>query len=277
MMAKVIAHAPTRKAALERLRLALQRTEIAGTVTNVAFLAALCAEPDFVAESVDTGLIGRKLAHLLPQPAFSPEAAAIAAVTASGMATFGGDDPFAALGPWVHWGEPSRQIVLEHEGRELACTIFRNGPDIWTVRGIEAGEIRLSLGGVEEGGLVSVSIGEHRFKARRVHRDGALTIFIDGVGYDFAVSEELHSAAEAASGGDVVIAPMPGIVKDVLVAAGAEVAEGQALAIMEAMKMELTLAAPRTGKVEELLVSAGSQVEDGAVIARLAALQPAEA
>ncbi|HET7413470.1 MAG TPA: acetyl/propionyl/methylcrotonyl-CoA carboxylase subunit alpha [Pararhizobium sp.] len=277
MIAKVIAHAPTRKAALERLRLALQRTEIAGTVTNVAFLAALCAEPDFVAEKVDTGLIGRKLSHLLPQRPSSPEAAAIAAVTASGMATFGGDDPFAALGPWVHWGEPSRQIVLEHEGRELACTIFRNGPDIWTVRGIEAGEIRLSLGGVEEGGLVSVSIGEHRFKARRVHRDGALTIFIDGVGYDFAVSEELHSAAEAASGGDVVIAPMPGIVKDVLVAAGAEVAEGQALAIMEAMKMELTLAAPRTGKVEELLVSAGSQVEDGAVIARLAALQPAEA
>jgi 3-methylcrotonyl-CoA carboxylase alpha subunit len=120
-----------------------------------------------------------------------------------------------------------------------------------------------------------VTVGERRFKARALRRDGAMTVLVGGVGHDFLLPRELHAAEEARSGGDLVVAPMPGIVKAVLVATGAEVSEGQPLAIMEAMKMELTLAAPRAGKVEELLVDAGDQVEDGAVVVRLASPLPA--
>ncbi|MDP2084622.1 MAG: biotin carboxylase N-terminal domain-containing protein, partial [Gemmobacter sp.] len=67
MIAKVIVHGPTRAAALQRLSDALARTQVAGSVTNLAFLGALARHPGFAAGDVDTGLIERDLPALLAQ------------------------------------------------------------------------------------------------------------------------------------------------------------------------------------------------------------------
>ena len=75
--------------------------------------------------------------------------------------------------------------------------------------------------------------------------------------------------AQAASGTDLIEAPMPGLVKAVFVTAGQSVAEGDRLAILEAMKMEHTLTAWRDGTIAELMVEAGAQVEAGAALIRL--------
>ena len=90
-----------------------------------------------------------------------------------------------------------------------------------------------------------------------------------GHGYRFEPVDPLQVAAEAASGSGVIAAPMPGLVKAVFVEAGQEVAAGDRLAILEAMKMEHTLAAWRDGVVAEVLAQAGQQVEEGAALIAL--------
>ena len=96
-----------------------------------------------------------------------------------------------------------------------------------------------------------------------------MTLFLDGQTHHFYRLDPLDGGEEAASGGDRVIAPMPGLVKIVRVREGDTVAKGQALIVMEAMKMELTLTAPRDGIVESLHVGEGDQTSESAVLLSL--------
>ena len=89
------------------------------------------------------------------------------------------------------------------------------------------------------------------------------------MGYTFAAPDPLARADEAAGGADSLRAPMPGLVKLVRVAGGEAVKKGQALLVLEAMKMEHTIAAPHDGIVAEI-VAEGAQVTDGAVLVRFA-------
>ena len=280
MIAKMIAHGPTRAAALQRLRTALRRTEIAGTVTNAAF-----PRPARGA----TGLRRRQARHGAPRPRVStrwsrcrqPIRAPRRLPRSSPRAWRLSGAPMRSprSGPWVQWGRPERSVTLGSGGREFVCRVAREGKDRWAVEGIDGAErpVCLAIGEVSADGLLPVAVGDRLIRVRCVHREGALTVFVDGVGHDFLLPAELYDPEEAAAGGDVLAAPMPGVVKQVLVGEGAEVAEGEALAIMEAMKMELTLAAPRAGLVGEVLVEVGAQVEDGAILIRMAAKETAEA
>ena len=90
-----------------------------------------------------------------------------------------------------------------------------------------------------------------------------------GNGYAFDLIDPLDRGTHDASAAGVVEAPMPGLVKAVFVAHGAEVKRGDRLALLEAMKMEHTLTAGRDGVVAEVLASEGLQVEAGAALIRL--------
>ena len=98
-----------------------------------------------------------------------------------------------------------------------------------------------------------------------------VSVFLSGQSFAFDVPDVLASAAEDGAGGDVVAAPMPGLVRAVMTHVGAEVAQGDPLLVLEAMKMEHTLRAPRDGVVAELLAAVGDQVSDGTI---LLALEP---
>jgi 3-methylcrotonyl-CoA carboxylase alpha subunit len=255
MIAKVITHGPTRAVALRRLARALERTEVAGTVTNLGFLGALARHEGFAGGDVDTGLIARDIDALVVSPAPGPREATMAALAGLGLLEGAPDAAGFAL-----WQPLERDVALVHAGEEIA--------------------LRLAT---LSGDAHDVTVGETRVEARRVagrwRLDGApapqvavagttVTVFAQ-YGLVFELVDPL--AREAAAGGDAALveAPMPGLVKAVLAAPGQAVAKGDRLAVLEAMKMEHSLLAARDGVVAEVLVAEGEQVAAGAALIRL--------
>jgi Acetyl/propionyl-CoA carboxylase, alpha subunit len=278
MIAKMIAHAPTRAEALETLASALGRTEIAGTITNTPFLVQLLREKDFAAGRLDTGVIDRRLGELTePQP--TPDhLAALMVLAASGMVPSGtAADPVAALGPWEVWNAPARRIGIEIVDGARDVTVTRTGAKDWLVSGgpftapCALGDVSRGADGVSW----TATSGGRRMGARIVPVPDGVAAFHDGHSHVLKLARRERADGGNAAG-DVVTSPMPGLVKEVLVAAGQPVTAGAPVAIMEAMKMELTLSAPRDGVIEAVHVKAGAQVTDGALLISLAA-EPKEA
>jgi 3-methylcrotonyl-CoA carboxylase alpha subunit len=264
MIAKLIAQAPTRDAALDRIANALDRTLIAGVRSNVAFLGALCRAPSFRAGKVDTSFIDRNLAALGAMP-HDPDRAAAALGVARLLAR---DDTDA--------GAPSTEESAETGSPWAARDGFQLG-------GLRSIAVPVLIDGV--GADATVTYG----------KDG-MNVAIDGKapaaeGRAFETQEEVYvlrhgrqtrvrlqdpsiASAEAGAGDGVIKAPMHGRVLELFVRTSDPVAGGQRLAIIEAMKMEHTLRAPFAGIVTELAVGAGEQVVEGAqmiVIERAAA------
>jgi 3-methylcrotonyl-CoA carboxylase alpha subunit len=90
-----------------------------------------------------------------------------------------------------------------------------------------------------------------------------------GETYEFTLDTGERAAGEAAASDGAILSPMPGKIVSVAVKAGAKVAKGEPLLVLEAMKMEHTLTAPFAGKVAELKAKAGEQVSEGVVLAKL--------
>ncbi|GAB4383577.1 ATP-binding protein [Albidovulum sp.] len=252
MIAKIIVHGPTRAIALSRLRAALEATEVAGSVTNLSFLAALARHEGFRAGDVDTGLIARDLGRLTAAAAPDLRVRALAALGAAGLDAGGG-----RLAGFTLWAPLRRQIALEG----MAAVIELPGE----------GQVRVTIDGeVADCRRVGGAwwVNGRPAGARIVHTPGMVSVFGPGA-HHFALADPLARHAEAAGGGQT-LSPMPGVVKAVLVAAGQQVAAGDRLAVIEAMKMEHTLTAARDGIVAEVLVAPGAQVEAGAPLVRLA-------
>jgi 3-methylcrotonyl-CoA carboxylase alpha subunit len=254
MIAKVIVHGATREIALGQMRLALANTEVAGTVTNLGFLGALCDHPGFASGNVDTGLIGRDLDALMAVPDIPAWVAAQAILEAADIAEAD------KLAGFTLWSPLVQRIVLERGGEEIVGLLC--------MQSAETCEIEVA------GRLVQAARkdGEWRFNgqtgANVVRSDNKITVFAQ-YGIAFDVVDLLARDVASGIGGNVVEAPMPGLLKAVLVARGDEVAKGAALAVLEAMKMEHTLAAARDGVVAEVFCETGAQVEAGAALVRL--------
>ncbi len=258
MIAKIVAHGPTRAMALARLARGLDATLVAGSTTNLAFLARLARQPDFVAGQIDTGLIERHL-QALTAPLPLPEgAAAVAALAAVGL--LDAADPHLGFTLWVPL---VRSVVIETAGDRLDVGIATHAPGRFTADGLE-----IAVESFAEGKLIGTVDGRpRRFRLAQAGRE--VTLFEGAEAWVFRRPDPLASAAAAAGGGDEIRAPMPGLVKHLAARARAEVARGDVLAVLEAMKMEHALTAPRDGIVAEVLVAAGAQVEDGALILTL--------
>ncbi|SEK35566.1 3-methylcrotonyl-CoA carboxylase alpha subunit [Roseovarius azorensis] len=255
MIAKVITHGPTRAVALGRLAAALKGTEVAGTVTNLAFLGALARHEGFARGEMDTGLIGRDIDRLVVPPVAGPHEVALAVLAALGLLEAAEDE----VG-FVLWQPLEREVRLVHEGAEIAVRLRSLGPD---AHDLQVGESTVEARRV--GGRWRLD-GQ---PAPGVAVDGRrITVFAQyGLGFDLV--DPL--AREGAAGGNAALieAPMPGLVKAVYAKAGQTVAKGDRLAVLEAMKMEHSLLAARDGVVAEVLVNAGEQVTAGAALVRL--------
>ena len=255
MIAKVITHGPSRAVALRRLSRALARTEVAGTVTNLAFLGALARHAGFAAGDVDTGLIGRDIDSLVLAPAPGAPMAALAAIAGLGLLE---DAPSDA--GFVLWQPLERGLRLIHAGEEIALrlrTLSADAHDIrvgdtWVAARRVAGQWRLD--GQPAPGVAA--------------RGRAITVFAQ-YGLDFELVDPLARIGAVWGDPALVEAPMPGLVKAVHAIAGQAVAKGDRLAVLEAMKMEHSLLAASDGVVAEVLVQAGDQVSAGAALVRL--------
>ena len=269
MIAKLVAHAPTREGALDWLVQALDATVIAGVRTNVLFLANLCRAAAFRQGKVDTGFIDRNLVALGAAPrepdwgaaargaAFLVDAMAVAPREASADEADAPEDysPWSARDGFQLGGrrEISLPILIDGEDAQAVIAYGNDGPRL-TVRGVEpATDVHLFRSGAQA----------------YVLRGGRQTRVRIG---DFAAN-----AAAAGSGDNVIKAPMHGRVLELLAGIGHRVVFGQRLAVIEAMKMEHTLRAPFAAVVKEVPVSTGAQVIEGAPIMVLEALEPLEA
>jgi len=261
MIAKLVVHAKDRQAALEALGAALSRTEIAGSTVNTGFLAALAADPDFCAGDVDTGLIGRHQAALTGVAPPTGEIVSAAALAASGAEALPpSNDPWSSLSGYAHFHGVARRTRLKFGETDILAKVSVR-PD---------GRFQVALDAPYD------STNSHDFRAtpRLARWPGHITVFEGAVGYTFAVSDPLARSDDAAAASGSLRAPMPGLVKLVRVTKGDAVIKGQALLILEAMKMEHTIAAPHDGVVAEIAVE-GAQVTDGTVLVRFVEEQSA--
>ncbi|WP_019633476.1 acetyl/propionyl/methylcrotonyl-CoA carboxylase subunit alpha [Actinomadura atramentaria] len=269
MLAKVIAWAPTRAAAARRLRAALTGARVHGVTTNRDLLATILADPAFLAGDTHTGYLDAVGLDVLAAPLAGPEAVALS-VLAAALADAAANRAAAPVlrGLPSGWrnvpSQPQRKTYEAPDGTavEVAYRLTRDG---------------LAAEGHDGVRLVSAAPGAVVLDVAGVRRTFAVAAAGDRVDVDSPLGPvALRAVPRFADPADLVapgslLAPMPGTVVRVETEAGAAVAEGQTLVVLEAMKMEHRIAAPAAGTVAELGVAAGQQVEAGAVLAVIAA------
>ncbi|MEU8988847.1 acetyl/propionyl/methylcrotonyl-CoA carboxylase subunit alpha [Streptomyces sp. NPDC048558] len=251
MLSKVIAYGPDRATALRKLRAALAETVTLGVQTNAGFLRRLLAHPAVVAGELDTGLVERVVDDLVATdvPAEVYEAAAAVRMEALRPRGDGWTDPFSVPSGWRLGGTP----------KPVGFPLRVQDPVEYAPRGsatVTDGRVSVTLDGVRHTfDLAALPDGTW------LGRDGDVWHVRD---HD-PVAASLTGAAH--SGADSLTAPMPGTVTVVKVAVGDEVAAGQSLLVVEAMKMEHVISAPHAGTVAELDVTPGTTVAMDQVLA----------
>ena len=276
MLGKLIVSGPDRTTAVLRLRRALEDYAVLGVTTNLPLLRRIADVPAFAAGETTTGFIEE---HGLDEPAQEPppprEALLLAAagelVEAGKSRQYGDGDPFVA-GPW-RLGGVTRLVYRGADGEERAVEARRE-----TGRGQAW---RLTAGG-ETSAVEVLYLEDGRIRAAVDERilEGGFTSEGRNTWVSLAPSvwclerpdapdvDEALAGTEAGDGANLT-APMPGTVVKVLVNEGDEVEEGQTLLVLEAMKMEQSMAAPHAGMVKALPYAEGARVPGGAVLAEL--------
>jgi 3-methylcrotonyl-CoA carboxylase alpha subunit len=269
MLAKMIAWAPTREAAIERLNLGLEQTDIRGVVTNVPFLSALITHPQVAANAIDTGFIERELPVLTKAalPAGDLELrAAVAAILGEEAARIEAHSPWQTFG-WMPVGRRERVFSFRQgHGAEQDITLrYGNGPATLVVgeRELafvasrpEQGVFDLTLDGVKT--PVTAIIEGHELYLRT--RSGRFELhWVDPFGGE----------TEEQTGEDKIVAPLPGTVVAVLAEEGAKLEKGAAILTLEVMKMEQTLRAPYAGVLKAIKCKVGDIVQEGVELAEV--------
>ena len=275
MVAKLIVQGDTREQALARLDEALAQTHIVGLATNVQFLRQVVRSESFAGARLDTALIERERAALFGQDPVGLPLAVAAAVAQTLLAERAcqGPDPFSKTDGWRSHGIFARRFAFDYLGERVSATLsyHRDAALQLTVgEGATAVSGPLQFTPRQPGDwALDIAFGTQRSRAT-VYLDGERVEVFTPQGAAQLVEVDLlaHAGDSGAEGGRLT-APMPGKVVAFLVAAGERVAQGQPLAVMEAMKMEHTIAAPADGVVAELLYAVGDQVGDGAELLKL--------
>jgi len=268
MIAKLIVWGADRTQALARLDAALAETHIVGLHTNVAFLRRVVASASFANADLDTALIERERAVLFNAAPLPIEVAA-AGVVAHALAaerTLESSDPWSRRDGWRLHGSAMRRFDLTAQGTHHVFTLERN-----------AGAQTL-VAGAQRWPLATRALAPNHYDVTLGERRLGLTVYATGERFSVfapdgsAVLDEFdpiaHSADGAVESGGLA-APMPGKVIAFLAKTGDTVTQGQPLAVMEAMKMEHTIAAPRDGTIAELLYAVGDQVAEGGELLRM--------
>ncbi|MGP9580330.1 MULTISPECIES: ATP-binding protein [unclassified Brachybacterium] len=265
MLAKVIAHAPTRTQALAALDRALGATHVLGVVTNTAFLRSLLALHEVARGDLDTGLIERRLPELAPPPVSSRALAVAALLHRDRVARSRPDDLWHRPSGW-RLGQPAPFVVRLEGHQEPPLEIALTGSPAGARARVGEDEFDLAL---HPG---AVTVDGCRLPLTHHAADDTVWIGLPGEDRELTLHRRTHSPTgqEAAPTLD---SPMPGTVTTVLVADGDRVSGGDPVLVVEAMKMEHTLNAPGDGIVR-LHVGAGHRVARGEEVAQVLPEEP---
>ena len=283
MIAKLIVWGRDRAQALARLDAALRDTHIMGLHTNVAFLRRVVCSRAFATADLDTALIEREHTALFEAPPLPLElaAAGVVAHLQAGEAALVDADPWSRRDGWRLHGGARRRFEIELQGTAHTmvlerlhdgATVMQIGAQRWTFSARSLGQGRHDVILGEGSGDVSSEVSNTTRHTLTVYAHGEqFAVFAaQGSAAVTQASPIAHAGDHAAEGGGLT-APMPGKVVAFMARVGDKVQRGQALAVMEAMKMEHTISAPRDGVVAELLYAVGDQVAEGGELLRLSA------
>ena len=268
MVAKLIVHGKTREEALARLDEALAQTRIVGLNTNVQFLRYVVRSPSFSLANLDTALIPRESAVLFRQEPVGLVMAAASTIAKTLLAERAaeGIDPFSRRDGWRSHGVNARRFEFEFQGEAVKAELTY----------LHDGALQVTLG--EVSGLlfflqtpqgIDIQFSGQRILAKVYRRGEVDHIFAARGATQITTVDLLAHAGHGPAEGGRLTAPMPGKVVSFAVKAGDKVSKGQPLAVMEAMKMEHTIAAPADGVVQELLYAPGDQVAEGAELLKI--------
>jgi 3-methylcrotonyl-CoA carboxylase alpha subunit len=272
MIAKLIVWGEDRDTAVRRMCEALSATAVAGVTGNSGFLLRLASHPAFASAELDTGFIGRYEAELLAAPVADDKAVAVAALgllltqrAALAEAAAQTADPHS---PWASFTAfrlnmpPRIELRFSIGGRDVAVAASVD------VRGFrldfDGGSIAVD-GTLSADGLLDAAVDGRKMRARFWGGTGGWDLFVGGSQFAVTLPDPFAEAVHDHGHGGLT-APMPGIIRAVLAAAGERVEKGRALVIMEAMKMEHTIRAPADGVVEAVNVVEGAMTEAGTVL-----------
>jgi 3-methylcrotonyl-CoA carboxylase alpha subunit len=271
MLAKMIAWAPTREAAIARLNRGLEQTDVRGVVTNIPFLSALITHPSVAANAIDTGFIERELTALTAAAPPAGELELCAAVATilgeeARLAKLEAHSPWQSFG-WQPVGRRERVFAFRQgHGAEQRVTLrYGNGPATlalgerelaFAASPSERGGFDLTLDGVKT--PITAIIESHELYLRT--RNGRFELhWVDPFGGE----------TEEQVGEDKIVAPLPGTVVAVLAEEGAKLEKGAAILTLEVMKMEQTLRAPFAGVLKAIKCKVGDIVPEGVELAEV--------
>ena len=254
LLAKLTVHGSTREAARRALVAALEDSAVFGVTTNMGFLRELVDSPPFAQAVIDSDWLDRGEGDFgRGSPALALVAGAWALARAAAHRRGG---PFTVADGWRLGAKPATfevELLAAGERRRVrvdrAAGTVDDGERAWTLREATAEPDRLAL---EIDGTI------HRFQLEL--SGAAVSVGHRGATHSFRRPEPFEAAAEAAPSDGSVLAPMPGTVLSVSSSEGEKVESGQTVVVLEAMKMELSLAAPISGSIERLAVEEGDQV-----------------
>ncbi len=287
MVAKLIVHGSTREEALARMDAALMQTHIVGLATNVQFLRHVVNSESFATAQLDTALIPREATVLFNQDKVGLPLAAAALVahtldqeaqkvlTAQRADAQGWIDPWAQRDSWRSHGATLRSF----------SAVYQEQPELLQLTRAHTKGLQVQVQGVTaplqferlHGSALDITLGDQRIQAQVYDHGEVLHVFTPLGATTITRVDALAHAGDTQGEAGRLTAPMPGKVVSFSVKAGDAVKKGQPLAIMDAMKMEHTIAAPSDGVVAELLFAPGDQVTEGAELLRLELAQTAAA
>ena len=282
MIAKLIVWDADRERALARMLQSLAQYRVVGVSSNVDFLSRLVACPAFANADLDTGLIERERAFLFPEGVEAPAEVFLVAALAELLreeegartAAVAGADPHS---PW-HLRDGWR-LNASHR----RALLFRHGE---TEKAVSVGYVRggyaLELDGIatpargERTGhsMLRIELGGMRLPATVIASGEKRHVFLHGRAWQLACVDPLYHAGEGVGEGGGLAAPMPGKVISLIAQPGSAVAQGAPLLILEAMKMEHTIAAPAKGTLKAFRYGVGDSVAEGAELVDFEAEKP---
>ena len=272
LLGKVIAWAPSREQAAQRLAAALTHTHCAGVASNEHWLARILRSPRFLEVRHNIALLDQHPEEFAGPRTPAPAAAILGALALH--AATGAAARATPASPWelsdgftpnlsapityaLSWQGQRSPVELEYaQGQPVAATV--------------AGT-RRPLAGAQVGpDSVAVRIGERRYQGRYRLAAPHVYLWLEDEQYDFMLDDprthEFH--ATAAVGG--LTTPLPGVVVSVAVTVGSRVRAGEVLMVIEAMKMEHTISAPHDGTVRAIHFVRGDRVPEGSELLELA-------
>ncbi|MEC7245580.1 MAG: biotin/lipoyl-containing protein, partial [Pseudomonadota bacterium] len=261
MIAKIITHQPNRSAAFSALQRGLCETHILGTITNLRFLAVLASHPDVAAMQIDTSWIDRHLDSLNASMAandFDLDLMALAHLCADGGIGEGQG--------WRLWGQASYRLCFYFAETLIERQVFYLSEKKLRITGGRE-EQTIDITHLDDSAL-SIQIDGRAFSLKWIDYHGQISL---DLGYaNFRITrKDATDVANDQAGGDCITAPMTGVVTVLECAVGQEVAKGDVLIRMEAMKMEHALTAPCDGMVRVIYSAVGETANDGMVLITL--------